>query len=326
MDDEKPKPKITVIPAARQPEKWVAIYCRVSTAYESQEESLDIQIATLKQVVAYNPKWKLYHIYTDKDSGGNVFRPGFQKMIFDCYENRINIVLVKTISSFARNTVDLLETINRLKSLGVEVIFHQENLRTSETDDDLLISVLSAIAQAESESTGEAIRWGLKRGFISGKSKLYFRRCFGYKQDEDGGLVIDEAQAEVVRLVFDLYLNGHSSVSIIKELAKQNILSPQGKKTWSKKTVQTLLQNEKYIGHVLLGKSYAGEFPNNRQHINRGEHEQFLRKNAHEPIISEELFDRVQEEMKRRSNIERYAGIPKRKSTHYSVKRDKNNQ
>lgn len=151
-----------MIPAARQPLKRVAIYCRVSTTHDSQDESLDIQITTLKQVVAYNPKWKLYDIYTDKDSGGNVARPGFQKLIFDCYENRIDIVLVKTISRFARNAVDLFETVSRLKGLGIEIVFHQENIRTSETDNDILISALSAIAQSESESTGEAIKWGFE--------------------------------------------------------------------------------------------------------------------------------------------------------------------
>ncbi|KUK52336.1 MAG: Site-specific recombinase, DNA invertase Pin [Desulfotomaculum sp. 46_296] len=182
MSTENPKPKVSLIPAAVRPFKRVAIYCRVSTTHDSKYESLDIQIKTLKQIVEYNPKWKLYDIYSDKDSGGNVARPGFQKLIFDCYENRIDIVLVKTISRFARNTVDLLKTVSRLKGLGVEIIFHQENLRTSEADNDILISALSAIAQVESESTGEAIKLGLKRGFISGKSKLYSRKCFGYKK------------------------------------------------------------------------------------------------------------------------------------------------
>ncbi len=214
---------------------------------------MDIQIKTLKQVVENNPKWKLYEIYSDKDSGGNVARYGFQKLISDCYENRIDIVLVKTISRFARNTVDLLETVSRLKGLGVEIIF-QENLRTSEADNDLLISALSAIAQAESESTGEAIKWGLKRGFMSGNSKLYSRKCFGYKRNEDGELIIDEGQAEVVRLIYDLYLSGLSIVLIIRELEQRNIKSPQGKDTWSKHAIQNILTNEKYIGHVLFAK------------------------------------------------------------------------
>lgn len=323
MENEKPKMTVTMIPAKSQGLKMVAIYCRVSTTHEAQEDSLDIQIKTLKQVVAYNPKWMLYHVYSDKDSGGNVFRPDFQKLIFDCYENRVDIVLVKTISRFARNTVDLLETVSRLKGLGIEVIFHHENLRTSEADNDMLISALGAIAQAESESTGEAIKWGLKRGFISGNSKLYSRKCFGYKHNEDGELVIDEKQAEVVHAIFDLYLSGISIGLIVRELEKRGIKSPQGKDIWSKKSVQTVLGNEKYIGHILIGKTYTGDFPNNKQFMNDGEHEQFLMKDAHKSIIELEKYEKVQEEMKRRSNIEIVNGAVKRKDTHYSSKRKK---
>jgi len=324
MENEKPKMTVTMIPAKLQGLKMVAIYCRVSTTHEAQEESLDIQIKTLKQVVSDNPKWMLYRVYTDKDSGGNVFRPDFQKLIFDCYENRIDIVLVKTISRFARNTVDLLETVSRLKGLGIEVIFHQENIRTSEVDNDMLISVLGAIAQSESESTGEAIKWGLKRGFISGNSKLYSRKCFGYKQNEDGELIIDEERAEIVRTIYDLYLSGLSIGLIARELEKKGIKSPQGKDIWSKKSIQTVLGNEKYIGQVLLGKTYTGDFPNNRQFMNDGEHEQFLMKDAHEPIIEFEKFEQVQMEMKRRSNMDIINGVARRKRTHYSTKRLQN--
>ena len=270
--------------------------------------------------MATNPEWMLYNVYSDKDTGGNVFRPGFQKLIFDCYENQIDIVLVKTISRFARNTVDLLETVSRMKGLGVEVIFHQENIRTSKADDDLLISALSAIAQAESESTSEAIKWGLKRGFISGNSKLYSRKCFGYKHNKDGELIIDEEQAEIVRTIFDLYLRGFSIVLIIRELERRNIKSPQGKDTWSKLGIQIVLTNEKHIGHVLLGKTYDGDFPNNKQRKNHGEQEQFLMKDAHEPIIELEKFEQVQAERERRCNIEIVNGKPKRTETHYNTK------
>jgi DNA invertase Pin-like site-specific DNA recombinase len=321
MKNEKSKMTVAIIPAKSQGLKMVAVYCHVSTTHEAQEESLDIQIKTLKQVVADNPKWMLYGVYSDRDSGGNVFRPDFQKLIFDCCENRIDIVLVKTISRFARNTVDLLETVSRLKGLGIEVIFHHENLRTSEADNDMLISAPGAIAQAESESTGEAIKWGLKRGFISGNSKLYSRKCFGYKQNEEGELIIDEEQAKVVREIFDLYLSGLSIGFIAKELNKRGIKSPQGKDIWSKKSIQTVLGNEKYIGQVLLGKTYTGDFPNNKQFMNDGEYEQFLMKDAHDPIIALEKFEQAQEEMKRRSNIEIVNGAAKRKGTHYSSKR-----
>lgn len=320
MSNEIHKPKIRVIPATMQLYKKVAIYCRVSTTHESQEESLDSQIKTLKQIVENNAGWILYDVYSDKDSGGNVFRPGFQKLIFDCYENLIDIVLVKTISRFARNTVDLLETVRRLKGLGIEVIFQQENIRTSETENDILIAVLSAIAQAESESTSEAIKWGLKHGFISGNSKLYSRKCFGYKHNERGELIIDEEQAEVVCLIYDLFLSGLSIVLIIRDLEERNIKTSQGKDMWSKRAIQTVLTNEKYIGQVLLGKTYSEDFPNNKQRINRGEHDQFLLKDAHQPIIGPEIFDNVQAEMKRRSNVEIVDGMAKRRGTHYSTK------
>ena len=320
MSNEISKPKIRVIPATMQLYKKVAIYCRVSTTHESQEESLDIQIKTLKQIVGNNAGWILYNVYSDKDSGGNVFRPGFQKLIFDCYENFIDIVIVKTISRFARNTVDLLETVSRLKGLSIEIIFEQENLRTSEAENDLLISALSAIAQAESESTSEAIKWGLRQSFLSGNSKLYSRKCFGYKHNDSGELIIEEREAEVVRTIFDLYLSGHSIVLIIRELEKKNIKSPLGKDTWSKRAIQTVLTNEKYSGHVLLGKTYSEDFPNNKQRINRGEKEQFLIQNAHEPIIELEKFEQVQVEIKCRSNVEIVNGKVVRKGKHYSTK------
>lgn len=164
----------------------------------------------------------------------------------------------------------------------------------------------------------------MKRGFISGNSKLYSRKCFGYKQNEDGELIIDEEQAEVVRTIFDLYLSGLSIGLIVHELEKRGIKSPQGKTIWSKKSIQTVLGNEKYIGQVLLGKTYTEDFPKNRQFVNDGEHEQFLMKDAHEPIIELEKFEQVQKEMECRSNIEIVNGKTKRKRTHYSTKRFNN--
>ena len=142
-------------------------------------------------------------------------------------------------------------------------------------------------------------------------------------QNEVGELIIDEGQAEVVRTIYDLYLSGLSVLLIIRELEKRNMKSPQGKDTWSKHAIQRILTNEKYIGHVLLGKTCTGDFPNNRQQKNDGSQDQFLMKNAHEPIIEEEKFERVQAEMKRRSNTEFVFGMAKRKRTHYSSKREK---
>lgn len=315
-------PRVMYIPAKVKPNKNVAIYCRVSTNHNSQEESLEEQVEGLELIVKNNPNWSLFKVYTDKDSGGNAFRSGFQSMIFDCYENLIDIVLVKSISRLARNTVDLLETVNKLRSMGIEMIFDQENIITSKISNDVLVAALTAIAQAESKSTSDAIKWGLKRGFESGKSKFYSRKCYGYKHDEKGALVIDEAQAEVVRKIFNLYLSGYSIGLIINELECLNIKTSRDKDKWSKRAVQTILTNEKYIGNVILGKTYTGVFPNNKQQINCGVQEKYLMEDVHEPIIKLEKFEQVQEEMKRRSNIEIVDGKVKRKETHYSAKQD----
>ena len=314
-------PKITFIPAKKKRDKRVAIYCRVSTNHYSQEESLEAQMEGLKEVVKNNPEWTLFKIYTDKDSGGNTFRSGFQSMIFDCYENHIDIVLVKSISRLARNTVDLLETVNKLRCMGIEIIFHQENIKTSEAENDVFVAALTAFAQAESESNSEAIKWGLKRGFEAGQSKLYNRRCFGYKHNEKGELIIDEEQAEVIRKIYDLYLSGYSVDLIIRNLECVNIKSPMGKDKWSKRAIQTILTNEKYIGNVILGKTYTGAFPNNKQQRNYGAQEKYLLEDAHEPIVEREKFEQVQEEMKRRSNVEIVDGKRIRKRTHYSSKK-----
>ncbi|WP_052953951.1 recombinase family protein [Clostridium sp. C8] len=313
--------RITFIPAKKKSNKKVAIYCRVSTNHDSQEESLEAQMEGLKQIVKNNSDWSLFKVYTDKDSGGNTFRFGFQNMIFDCYENHIDIVLVKSISRLSRNTVDLLETVNKLRCMGKEIIFHDENIKTSQAENDVFVAAVTAFAQAESESNSEAIKWGLKRGFESGQSKLYNRRCFGYKHNEKGELTINEAQAEVVRKIYDLYLKGYSVDLIIRDLERLNIKSPMGKDKWSKRAIKTILTNEKYIGNVILGKTYTGVFPNNKQQSNNGAQEKYLLEDAHEPIVEREKFEQVQEEIKRRSNVEIVYGKIKRKKTHYSSKK-----
>jgi len=312
--------RIQFIPATISNQKRVVIYCRVSTTRCSQEESLEAQKNGLEKVIKNNTDWTLFKVYTDAQSGKNVHRPGFREMILDSYENCFDIILVKSISRFNRNVVDLLDTVNKLRGLGIEVIFNQENLSSKDRDSDLVMALSASLAQAESESLSAAIKWGLKCGFESGESKLYTRKCYGYNQSEIGELLINEEQAVVVRRIFELYLSGYSVDMIMQELASNNIKSPTRKDKWSKRTIQRMLTNEKYIGSVMLGKTYTGQFPNSQQKINRGEQEQYLMKNAHESIISIEVFEKVQEEMKRRSNIEMVEGKAKRKGTHYSAK------
>lgn len=307
---------IRVIPVSKQKQKRVAIYCRVSTTRGSQEESLESQKNGLEQVIKNNPDWTLFKTYIDMGSGKNIYRPGFHEMMLDSYENCFDIILVKSVSRFNRNTVDLLDTVSKLRLLGIEVIFQRENLSSKDRDSDLVIALSASLAQAESESLSGAIKWGLKRGFESGESKLYARKCYGYNNSETGELVINEEQAIVVRRIYDLYLSRYSVDMIMKELATEGIKTPTGKDKWSKRTIQKILTNEKYIGNVMLGKTYTGTYPNNKQKVNKGEQEQFIIQDAHEPIISIEIFEQVQQEIKRRSNIEEVNGKTRRKNTH----------
>ena len=229
--------------------------------------------------------------------------------------------MTKSISRFGRNTVDTLKALQRIKSAGVDVIFMSEDLRLSDSECEFYISFLEAHAQEESRVKSENIKWGLQKSIQAGTSKLFFRKCFGYKQNENGMLVINETEAEVVKLIFNYYVQGHSIVSIIRELKSQDIKSPMGKDNWSKRAIETVLTNEKYVGRVMVGKTYGGEFPNNKRYINRGEHNKYIAHDTHIPIISEEMFDAVAAERGRRSNTEIVDGKVVRKSTHYSAKK-----
>lgn len=166
-------------------------------------------------------------------------------MVLDSYENYFDIILVKSISRFNRNTIDLLETINKLRWLGIEVIFKQENLSSKDRDSDLIIALSASLSQAERESLSTAIKWGMKRGFESGESKFYSRKCYGYNKYEIGNLIINNEQAIVVKSIFDLYLSGYSVDMIINELENSSIKSTTGKEKWSKRTIQKILTNEK---------------------------------------------------------------------------------
>lgn len=199
---------------------------------------------------------------------------------------------------------------NQLKALGIRVIFEQEELDTANTDSDLIISVIESVAQAENESRSENIKWGIKNRAASGKSKLYDRKCYGYKHDAAGRLVIDEETSKNVKLIFDLYLSGQSVIGIIKELERRKIISPTGKEKWCKRTIDVMLSNEKYTGDVRLLKSSNSEV-------------QYMSTDNNPVIISKEIFEAVQIEKARRSNVVKGdGGDVKRKSKKYSSRKD----
>ena len=234
-------------------------------------------------------------------------RKEFNRMLEDCKAHKLDIVITKNISRFGRDTVETLDALNQLKALGIRVIFEQEELDTANTDSNLIISVIESVAQAENESRSENIKWGIKNRAASGKSKLYDRKCYGYRNDKTGHLVIDEETANNVKSIFDLYLSGQSVLGIIKELERRKILSPTGKEKWCKRTIDVMLSNEKYTGDVKLLKPGNSEV-------------QYLSTDNNPAIISKETFEAVQIEKARRSNVIKDKNGSKRKNEKYSSK------
>ena len=296
-------------PKPQKRDKRVGIYCRVSTNSLEQLQSLAAQVSHLTKITAATPRWLLADVYIDiSSSKTGSSRKEFNRMLDDCTSHKLDIVFTKSISRFGRDTVETMEALSKLKSAGVRVIFEQEELDTANTDSDLMISIIESFAQAENESRSENIKWGIKQGAASGTSKLYDRKCYGYKHNEDGKLIIDEETAENVKIIFDLYLGGQSVLGIIKELEKRKIPSPTGKEKWCKRTIDVMLSNEKYTGDVRLLKTGKSEI-------------HYLATDNNPAIISKELFEAVQIEKARRSNVVKDGnGTVKRKNLKYSSK------
>ena len=275
-------PKIHFIPPLPpKREKRVGIYCRVSSNSAEQLKSLTAQVSALTRLTAAIPQWLLSDIYIDiASSKTGSSRKEFARMLEDCQSNNLDIILTKSISRFGRDTVDTLEALNQLKTLRVRVIFEQESLDTANTDSDLMISIIESVAQAENESRSDNIRWGIKQRAAQGTSKLYNRKCYGYFNDADGNLAIDEKKAKNVRVIFNLYLQGKSVLGIVKELERLGIKSPTGKATWPKRTIDVMLSNEKYMGNVRL--------------LDNGKHDAYYLAEGNNPaIISKETFQAV---------------------------------
>ncbi len=304
--------KVRVIPAkTNQPIKPVVIYARVSSNSMEQLESLKAQISGLTKFVSVHKDWKLVDIHIDIASAkkGSV-RPAFNQMIDECKAGLTDIVVVKNISRLGRDTVEVLDAINSLREADGRIIFKQEELDTATVGSSLLISTIEACTQAENESRSANIKWGIKQRAKNGSLGFYRRKCYGYDKDENGDLVINEEQAAVVKLIFDLYLKGESILGIVKELHNRNIKSPTGKEEWPKRSVEKILSNEKYIGIAV---------------VNAGGEEGHIYKlnNAHQAIISKEIFDAVRNEKTQRSNLEVFEnGVSQRKSQKYSSKKN----
>ena len=302
--------KVRVIPPRiSEPVKHVVIYARVSSNSMEQLESLKAQISGLVGFVSGYNNWKLVDIHIDiASSKKGSARPAFHKMIEECRAGLTDIVVVKNISRLGRDTVEVLDAINTLKEADVRIIFRQEELDTLTVGSSLLISTIEACTQAENETRSANIKWGIKQRASNGSLGFYRRKCYGYDKGENGDLVINEEQAVIVRLIFDLYLGGKSILGIVKELKERGIKSPTGKDNWPKRSIEEMLSNEKYIGIAVVN-------------VDGEEGQVYKLNNSHPAIISKEMFDVVQEEKMKRSNVELTDDGIRRKSRKYSSKR-----
>ncbi|WP_443660946.1 recombinase family protein [Clostridium algidicarnis] len=319
---------ITVIPARKRvgstvaKEKVkklrVAAYCRVSTETEEQNSSYEVQVAHYTEFIKKNAEWEFAGIFEDDGiSGTNTKkREEFNRMIEECMEGNIDLVITKSTSRFARNTLDCLKYIRQLKDKNISVYFEKENINTTDAKGEVLLTIMASLAQQESQSLSQNVKLGLQYRYQQGKVQVNHKRFMGYTKDEDGNLVIVPEEAKIIKRIYREYLEGKSLTGIGRDLEKDGILTAAGKPKWRPETIKKILQNEKYIGDALLQKTITVDFLAKKRVKNEGHVPQYYVENSHEAIIPKEFFLQVQEEVHRRSNI--YTGADKNKRNYSS--------
>ena len=302
-------PTVICIPAkpevvlASKRQLRVAAYCRVSTDDEEQLTSYEAQKNYYTDKIMTNKEWTMAGIFADEGITGTSARkrPEFLRMIRQCKQGKIDIVLTKSISRFARNTVDCLNYVRALKELGIAVIFEKENMNTLEIDSEILITMLGAFAQSESESISANVRWGIRQAMKEGKATIQYKYLYGYRKGDDGKPEIIPDQAEVVRKIYDLFLSGTPIRGIQEYLNASAVPNINGESKWARSAIDSILTNEKYCGDVLLQKTYIDDCINKKVKKNTGQLPMYLVQNHHEGIISRETFDAAQAELSRRN-------------------------
>ncbi len=299
----------------------IAAYCRVSTDLEEQESSYEAQMAHYSEIIGKNPDWVLADIYADEGISGTSTekREEFNRMIGDCENGKIDMIVTKSISRFARNTLDCLQYIRRLKALNIPILFETENINTMGTSGELLITIMASLAQQESQSISQNVRMGIQYNFQRGKPMLNHSRFLGNTKQKGGSLVIVPEEADVVRGIFRDFLEGLSFGEIISGLEERGIRTPAGREKWYHSTIQSMLKNEKYMGDLLLQKSYTKDFLTKERADNQGTFPQYYVKNAHAPIVPREVFMRVQGALLRRENDLALAGKRSRPSVPHAL-------
>ena len=308
---------ITVIPATINPItrlpktaiqlRRVAAYARVSTDSAEQLTSYEAQVDYYTRYIHSKPDWQFVEAYTDEgiSATNTKKRDGFNRMVQDALGGKIDLIVTKSVSRFARNTVDSLTTVRKLKEAGVEVYFEKENIWTLDSKGELLITIMSSLAQEESRSISENVTWGQRKRFADGKVSIPYGQFLGYRKGADGLPEIIPEEAEIVRSIYRMCIEGKSTNAIAKHLTQQDIPTPAGKKIWQRATVESILRNEKYKGSALLQKKFTVDFLQKKMKVNEGEVPQYYVEHSHAAIIDPEEWEKVQLELARRKSSPR---------------------
>ncbi len=322
--------KVTVIPAdpkhnqkdIRKQRLRVAPYCRVSTSSEEQLDSYQAQIEYYTEKIAAQQEWTMVDMFADegKTATSTKKRKDFLRMIKACEKGKVDLIITKSVSRFCRNTLDGLDYVRRLKRMGVGVFFEKENVNTLYMDNEMILTFMMSQAQAESESMSGNIRWGHRKNFKDGKVYFHYAGFLGYRRGENNLPEIDPGEAEIVRRIFSRYLIGHSVAKIIADLEADGIKTARGHKKWNDGVIRGMLRNEKYMGDALLQKTYIADLFTRQTKKNTGELPQYYVENSHPAIIDRLTFQRVQEEMARRSSLKKVSAAAKTELAKYSGK------
>lgn len=278
----------------------VAAYARVSTEKDEQENSYETQIMYFTDLIRSNPNYIFVDMYADEGLTGTMLknRDSFNQMISDALEGKIDIIYVKSVSRFARNTVDSLCICRELKNKGVNVIFEKENLELLSASGELMLTIFASLAQEESRSISENVKWTIHKNYEKGIYHMPYSSFLGYKKGDNGKMVIDEEQAVIVRKIYKMFLYGYSINSIAKELTETGVLTPRGKNEWSQSTIRSILTNEKYCGDARLQKKFTANFLDHKAVKNEGQVASYYVTDDHEGIVSHEVYETVQEMIK----------------------------
>lgn len=301
---------VTVIPArprrtrevSEKQKLRVAAYCRVSTDSDEQATSYEVQIEHYTSYIQANPEWKLAGVYADDGiTGTNTkMREQFNKMIADCMDGKIDMIITKSISRFARNTLDCLKYIRKLKERDIPVFFEKENINSMDAKGEVMLTIMASLAQQESQSLSQNVKLGIQYRYQQGEVQVNHNRFLGYTKDENKRLVIVPEEAEIIKRIYREYLEGPSLNKIAKGLEADGILTGAGRKKWYSSSLHKILTNEKYMGDALLQKTYTVDFLSKKRVNNDGVVPQYYVENNHEAIIPKHLFMLVQEELKKR--------------------------